>query len=340
MMSLKRAWPICPKPYVGECLTSWLGRVAPRYELSVGDLLATCGLGVPSVTSLKHLDLYVPPRLLSALSDASGISRNQLKRMTLGYWVYPVYAVGASSSIPTFEQYTRGHRLFSWPVDYAANVESLPDVPWYMNSSRDVLECPICAKERPYRRLSWAFNLVTSCTLHNCELAPAGLPANSMQGSRPLDRITEKVLQGEIIEVCGQKLTGWLWLRFLRSLICEFEQRGRFSRPGVARDEDCELIWRKANVAFPSLAMPYDYFELMGWDRRRELLMLANAALELTAEGKLSSVVEGGLGTALSRGELPAPEIAGYPVLSELVSSVMRLAIGHRHVCQSLAPLH
>ena len=76
-------WPLHPAPREGEALSSWLQRVAARYQMDLYDLLEH-DLGHGRV---DDLDTAPPPALLTALSLRSGIELERLRCMSFAGWV-------------------------------------------------------------------------------------------------------------------------------------------------------------------------------------------------------------------------------------------------------------
>ena len=83
-------WPVHPRPHRGEALTSWLGRLASIYCLSVPQLLEH-NLGPASAllndARAEDLDWDPPLALLEALAERTGTEPGELRLMTVGGWV-------------------------------------------------------------------------------------------------------------------------------------------------------------------------------------------------------------------------------------------------------------
>ncbi|MEU7835693.1 MULTISPECIES: TniQ family protein [unclassified Nonomuraea] len=79
-----RRWPVHPEPGPGEALTSWLGRLAGLYRLSVEQLL-THNLGAASAEfdCGADLDYQVPTIIVHALAARTGVEVDQVRRMTI-----------------------------------------------------------------------------------------------------------------------------------------------------------------------------------------------------------------------------------------------------------------
>jgi len=77
-------WPLHPRPIAGEELSSWLGRIATLYELSVQDLVVH-NLGHPALSNVE-LDLAPPETLLTLISERTGVAVARIRSMTLKGW--------------------------------------------------------------------------------------------------------------------------------------------------------------------------------------------------------------------------------------------------------------
>jgi type II secretory pathway component PulM len=79
-----RRWPVHPEPAPGEALTSWLGRLARLYRLSVEQLL-THNLGAASAEFDRgaDLDYQVPTIIVHALASRTGVTVSRLRPMTI-----------------------------------------------------------------------------------------------------------------------------------------------------------------------------------------------------------------------------------------------------------------
>ncbi|MEU7004299.1 TniQ family protein [Nonomuraea sp. NPDC046570] len=79
-----RRWPVHPEPGPGEALTSWLGRLAGLYGLSVEQLLPH-NLGSASARFDRgaDLDYQTPTIIVHALAERTGVAMSRLRRMTI-----------------------------------------------------------------------------------------------------------------------------------------------------------------------------------------------------------------------------------------------------------------
>ncbi|GIU58031.1 TniQ family protein [Arthrobacter sp. NicSoilC12] len=82
-MTAARRWPIHPPPGPTEALTSWLRRIASRYEADLDDLVTDLGFR-PSAAG--DLDACPPDGFARALSERTGLEVKQIQKMSLNGW--------------------------------------------------------------------------------------------------------------------------------------------------------------------------------------------------------------------------------------------------------------
>ena len=73
--------PIVPDPFRGEALSSWLARLAARYDLRANDILHHVGVGQ---SAYRDLDWLMVPHVDRALAQATGISTSRIAGMRYG----------------------------------------------------------------------------------------------------------------------------------------------------------------------------------------------------------------------------------------------------------------
>ncbi|MBB2170365.1 TniQ family protein [Gluconacetobacter aggeris] len=76
-----RGLPIVPAPFRGEVLSSWLARLAARYDLRASHLLSHVGCDMPDA---RALDWCAAPRVDRALARVTGVSVQRLAGMRCG----------------------------------------------------------------------------------------------------------------------------------------------------------------------------------------------------------------------------------------------------------------
>ncbi|HMB02307.1 MAG TPA: TniQ family protein [Isosphaeraceae bacterium] len=78
---IPRRWPLHPRPVSGESLSSWLGRTAARYGMTVAELL-NHDLGYPGRPAAE-LDIDPPVALLEALATRTGFPVEEIRALSL-----------------------------------------------------------------------------------------------------------------------------------------------------------------------------------------------------------------------------------------------------------------
>jgi len=88
-VSQAQRWPLHPAPKEGEALSSWLHRVADRYQMDMRELLEhDFGHG-----QIDDLDNAPPIPLLIALAQRSGIEQDRLHCMSFAGWTRGCWTV-------------------------------------------------------------------------------------------------------------------------------------------------------------------------------------------------------------------------------------------------------
>ena len=76
-------WPLRPQTFTGESLSSWLYRLAATYGYERNDLQHELGPDVARAT----IDVSITDEFAHALSQRTGVTKEQIKGMTLEGWV-------------------------------------------------------------------------------------------------------------------------------------------------------------------------------------------------------------------------------------------------------------
>jgi hypothetical protein len=83
-------WPVAPRPFMDECMGSWIGRIAAYYKLSVEQLNADYDLRLDLTATLVGW-LMLPPIGSAALRHLAEIARINVQRLqeiqTPAHWV-------------------------------------------------------------------------------------------------------------------------------------------------------------------------------------------------------------------------------------------------------------
>jgi hypothetical protein len=96
-----KCWPLHPQPFEGEALSSWLGRVASKYDLFLEELMKY-DLGYE--ISAWDLDFDPPTELLKNIAQRSSLSFDQVHSMTFRSWI-PFIIDRLCPEISYFETY-------------------------------------------------------------------------------------------------------------------------------------------------------------------------------------------------------------------------------------------
>jgi hypothetical protein len=152
-------WLHHPHPVDGECLSSWLSRLAASFSLQPQELLEHY-LGSGGLTP-DDLDIAPAAQLLVELHDRTGVELERLTQMTaagLPLWRMPAGSKSEVKSVllpPTI------------PIDVIQPGSS----PWV---GRPLLHrrCPACLAENPGAEvpLAWRLPIVLTCEVHRCAL--------------------------------------------------------------------------------------------------------------------------------------------------------------------------
>ncbi|MFG0232932.1 TniQ family protein [Achromobacter sp. 413638] len=140
-------WPIHPHPLPDELLSSWMIRLARGNGYKVHNFYASY-FGRERQIWNRDVDHYAPDWLLEGLSQRTGTSLGQIKRMTLRAYESIVFEAfqehGVTRFVMPLSVYHRTHRAFGQQF------------------------CPVCLDEdkEPYLRRSWRLALLVVCTKH------------------------------------------------------------------------------------------------------------------------------------------------------------------------------
>lgn len=216
-------WPVHPTPFAGECLSSWLRRVAMIYELSLKELVEE-GLGFP-----RHhagwLDLCPPNWLFQAIAKRTGLSVERLMRTTF-VSVLPFLVAQIDTSI------FGDNSVFCAPTNARQRGFSHL-ISWFRNYHKDGLQaCRSCLRTYPNASigLAWRLSIVQSCPIHGLILEPARIDDTTVYWTNELvvekvpkpissmDARTWAVLTSGFLELPGGKIDARTWFTLLRAI--------------------------------------------------------------------------------------------------------------------------
>lgn len=164
-----RRWPLHPQPVEGECLTSWLGRIARLYELSLKELLRH-DLGFTGDPA--SLDYAAPRPFIRTIADRTGISPEHIRTMIFEGWI-PWIFDGINAEENHFDTYTRQHSVLL-PNNIRFYHPPKGWHPWFSNGYSKKYACRTCLATDPVLafRLVWRLPLMLSCPIHRRMLEP------------------------------------------------------------------------------------------------------------------------------------------------------------------------
>ena len=141
--------PLSPDPYSDELLSSYLSRLSLAHFVDLTRLMSKhfSHKGFYSV----DIDIYTyPSEFWRSLSEMSGLSKEQLKKMQIldwaGYIQESVQRVGKQQ----------------WVAPLGNSSEN--------GKFHYVRYCPECLREKPYFKKEWRLMFVNACSKHKCVL--------------------------------------------------------------------------------------------------------------------------------------------------------------------------
>lgn len=227
-----RRWPVHPAPVPGEALSSWLRRIAVRYDANLDDLVTDLGyvLGNP-----KDLDTCPPHGFPRALAQRTGVDPHLIQRMSLSGWA-PWLIDQTEPDPEAFMTYTR-----QFSVLLPAGKRRPREIPtWlaWLPSQQALRACPLCiaASSPPYPyQLLWLLSLTLSCPFHGCVLEPRAKAASYFSDwerkpptPRPvsiaalaMDKRTWQAMTTGAVDLPRRQVHAGIWFRLIRTIIDE-----------------------------------------------------------------------------------------------------------------------
>lgn len=146
-MTLK--WPVPVYPLPDEILSSWLVRAA--FALGCEPMSLTSALWPSGRTWTMDIDRYLVEERMQALSDSSGLSPDEITRMTLRHHLDGKVFL-----------YGKGLALLPWLTTLGQK---------HLQHIMGVQFCPECFRSStPYYRWQWRTAWFTRCSIHQCPL--------------------------------------------------------------------------------------------------------------------------------------------------------------------------
>jgi hypothetical protein len=239
---IARRWPLHPRPFLGESLSSWLGRTALRYEMTIAELLDH-DLG-NSGRPLADLDLDPPAVLLDTLATRTGFPVEEIRALSLVGWV-PLLLDGRDPVPVSYQSYVREWSVLL-PLTAHAPCAATGWRPWLRPEPLSyVPACRGClgAGVEPFVRLAWSLPWMVSCPIHGLMLEPAvivpgvgvewerdaGAEAPAM--IRRMDARTWDALTTGGVDLPRRRVHAGVWFRVLRTLLDELNRPLRYVLP-------------------------------------------------------------------------------------------------------------
>ncbi|MEV5561203.1 TniQ family protein [Nonomuraea wenchangensis] len=312
-----RRWPVHPEPSPGEALTSWLGRLAGVYRLSVEQLL-THNLGAASAQfdCGADLDYQTPTILMHALAARTGVTVSRLRPMTItGCVPWLADTLNPADGPKAFATYARQDSVLLPPGQAGYHVVNRW-VPWLPARSRPWRTarrvCPTCSVD-PSRGtvLLAALPLMISCAEHGCRLesihevrrahryGESMVPRQVSGAIAALDRLTFEGIATAVVTLPSRTVHVGVWLRLLRTLLDEVSMVDSRAGPGSAAL--LHQIWDAADLPFRAGLSFWRPYERLSPSRQEAMLQAAATAVQLAVDGRI--IPCGTLGSALR----PAP---------------------------------
>ena len=224
-------WPLHPAPREGEALSSWLQRVATRYQMDLYDLLEY-DLGHGQV---DDLDVAPPLALQTILSQRSGIELERLRCMSFAGWV-PWLLDSLDSRIPDALE-TYAFQFSVLLLKRNRKTRSITSWRAWLPSQPIHRACPLCLNDSVDQAvlLAWKLPLMLSCPQHGCwlefysgvpgrflswENADAA-PRTASEAVAVMDRRTWQALTKGYVELPRRRIHAGVWFRLLRTLLDE-----------------------------------------------------------------------------------------------------------------------
>jgi hypothetical protein len=285
-------WPSHPAPREGECLSSWLQRVADCYQMSAKDLMEY-ELG-HVVSNHINMDIQSPAALLTMLSQRSGFDLARLRRMSFIGWTdwvlecddnqLPVALdkcdLEISLLLPKSNRKRRG--LVSWQACIPGQPIRLA-CPSCLNDGSSDQSCPL---------LMWEIPLLLSCPRHGCWLescwgfpsqfhgwkTPGLSPRMANEAISKMDQYTWQALALGYVELPRRRIHAGIWLRLLRALLDELNTP--LSQCGACAG-DIRQVWERSGHPLRAGQTLWRPFELLKLQVQLQMLEAAATAIDL-----------------------------------------------------------
>jgi hypothetical protein len=225
-------WPVHPAPLPGEALSSWLRRIAERYDANVDDLVWDLG---HVLDGPEDLDICPPHGFVGELARRTGVDLHRIQRMSLSGWA-PWLIDQTEPDPESFTTYTRQFSVLL-PVGMR-RLREFPTWRAWLPSKQVLRACPQCiaTSTQPYPyQLLWLLSLTLSCPFHGCLLEPRAKAATYFSDwerkpptPRPasarvldMDSRTWHAMTMGSVDLPRRQVHAGIWFRLMRTIIDE-----------------------------------------------------------------------------------------------------------------------
>jgi hypothetical protein len=299
-------WPLHPKPYANEALSSWINRLAAAYDI---DPIAFLGFEFNYLIEREEfelIDLNPPYRLLEGLAERTNIEVSDIRALTAQSYV-PLLIDSLAPMPGYYANYAYQFNLIlsrKKPMD--RNVEEW--IPWFtIKRFLKTHGCKACIDEdkQAYIRLHWRFPWMMSCPKHGLLLKEVSLfswpldrkvQALWAEGAEQaqeapetlvcMDAITLKAVTLGTTNVPARNMHGGVWLRMLRVLLEELSLPASLLPTQIRHL--VESFWKEINLPFRYSLSRWRPFEEYKQESQYVLMHLASLIFKAACDRQSS----------------------------------------------------
>jgi len=294
-------WPLHPPPLPNESLSSWISRIASRYNIYLEDLLWNEFAISVEGKDAYYLDLNPPLDLLTKLSERTGLALNAIRVLTAQGYTPLLIDTIETTKANIFNDYIDQYCIFPGKRKNFLVSEQEHWIPWLINAKHSVTirGCRLCLDEdpEPYVRLHWQFLWMMTCPKHKVLLKTflfykaedkkmSYLFADrkdvnlqySLDALFALDSITLQAVAAGVVKVPFGTLHGGVWLRILRTLIEELNSPGKI----IGQRNRLLMIpfWKELKLSIRQGFGKYTLFEKCNNDTQLILMLVASLVVK------------------------------------------------------------
>lgn len=266
-------WPLHPRPFEDELLSSWLWRISEEYRLTLKEFFHF--FIKADFHGEWEININTSEELIEKVSTGTGINVKKIRQMTLKNLV-PSLIDHLDSSKDLLFHYTSQYRILLNPsfILFSGKRENSVDgvLPWVLFPFNHCMACPKCLQEdrRPYLRIHWCLALFGSCPIHKCKLVKVRSYTDlfrsdllsveeSSTAVRYLDSLSWQAFTVGEVKINGERTSAMVYFRFLRSLIEELFSRNIDDSYHVFR---IRKIWTELKVPYVRSSYPFERLTL------------------------------------------------------------------------------